>query len=164
MKVFVTVGSMLPFDRLVRAADDWAAAHHEARVVAQIGDGSFRPRAMMFESMMAPSEYRQQCANADLIVSHAGMGTVITAAEVGRPLVVLPRRPDLGEVTSNHQLATARWLADRPGIAVIESEAELAAAIDRAVGRAVAHTPVTDDCDRLVSLLRSFIMASLARP
>ena len=42
--IFVTVGTQLPFDRLVRAVDAWAAEHPQVDVFGQIGPASFRPK------------------------------------------------------------------------------------------------------------------------
>lgn len=127
--IFLTVGSMLPFDRLVRAMDEWSANTAE-EVFAQIGEASYLPRNMRWVNSLDPAEFRARCASARLIVSHAGMGTVITAAECGRPLIVLPRRVELKEVTSNHQIATARWLRDKPWIRVADDEGQLPECLD----------------------------------
>jgi UDP-N-acetylglucosamine transferase subunit ALG13 len=164
VKVFVTVGSALPFDRLVAAADAWAARHPDASVVAQIGDSGLRPRAMDHRAMFEPAEYRRRCQEADVIVSHAGMGTVITAAEVGRPLVVLPRRPERGEVTSGHQLATVRWLRGRPGLVVIESESELGAAIASASTSPGMRDFSRANRERIVACVREFLLRSIGTP
>ena len=40
---------------------------------------------------MSPEEYQRRFAEADLIVGHAGMGTIIAALELGKPLLMLPR-------------------------------------------------------------------------
>lgn len=161
MKVFLTVGSMLPFDRLVRAMDAWAGQHPEAEVKAQVGDGAWTPAAFAARAMYAPPEYRSLCEWADVIVSHVGMGTVITAADLGRPLVALPRRASLGEVTSDHQSATARWLARRPGITIVEDETGLAAAIEAATHTSALPLPTHPaqvGRDRLVAALRQFLL------
>ncbi|MDP3086320.1 MAG: glycosyltransferase [Rubrivivax sp.] len=150
------MGSMLPFERLVRAADHWAASHPEVKVIAQTGGGTFSPRAMAHQAMYTPEEYRRHCAEADLIVSHLGMGTVITAAEVGRPLVALPRRRELAEVTSDHQTATAAWLRMRPGVTVIEDEDQLAHAIEAAAHGAGPAGFGQEQCDRLIACVRAF--------
>lgn len=159
MKLFVTVGSMLPFDRLVDAMEAWAQAHPQAEVFAQIGGSKLRPQSMRCERTLAPQAFRQRVAEADLIVAHAGMGTVLSALEAGRPLVVLPRRPEAREVTSTHQLATARWLATHPGIVVAEDETQLGAAIDAALARRCAPTLAGGTRDGLVAALRGFIDA-----
>ena len=40
--ILVTVGSQLPFDRLVRAVETWARAAGRTDVVFQVGDGGHR--------------------------------------------------------------------------------------------------------------------------
>lgn len=117
---------MLPFDRLVMAIDVWAGQHPSDQVVAQIGATKLRPTHMDCSEMMEPAEFKAQFAIADLIVSHVGMGTIITAAECQKPLVMLPRRPSLGEVTSEHQSATAKWLGARQGIWISEAALRIA--------------------------------------
>ena len=41
--IFVTIGSALPFDRLVQAMDDWARDNPGEDILAQTGDGVFEP-------------------------------------------------------------------------------------------------------------------------
>lgn len=131
MKLFLTVGSMLPFDRMVLAVDDWAAQHPDSEVFAQIGHGARRPQHFETAEMLTPDHYRRRMSWADLVVSHVGMGTVIAAAELQRPLLLMPREVTRGEVTSDHQQATARWLLGRPGLEIVSGEQELLAALDR---------------------------------
>ena len=70
-------------------------------------------------------------AAAELVVAHAGMGSVITAGEHGKPIVLLPRLGSRGEHTNDHQVDTARWLRGRPGIHVADAEADLPPASPR---------------------------------
>lgn len=157
MNVFVTVGSMLPFDRLVQAMDAWALANPQARVFAQIGESVLRPTHIDFRTFVDPFEFRRHFTSCDLVVSHVGMGTVITASECGKPLVMLPRRPELGEVTSNHQLATSKWLEGRTGIRIVQSEQELAQAISQHAGIEGVAQIETGTKAGLVAALRQFI-------
>lgn len=157
MKIFLTVGSMLPFDRLVRAMDAWAQEHPEAQVFAQIGETGLRPVNMEYHVMLSPSEYRNRFAACDLVVSHVGMGTVITALECNRPLVMMPRRPELREVTSNHQFATAKWLEDSPGVRVVYSENELPDAIPERAGSDGISMIETGTRGKLIDTLREFV-------
>lgn len=124
--IFVTVGSALPFDRLIRAMDLWAAAHPQTEVFAQVGAGEYVPQHMAYERMITPTEFRRRNEQAETIVAHAGMGSVITAAELGKPIVLLPRLASAREHTTDHQLHTAGWLAARPGIFVAKTEDDLA--------------------------------------
>ncbi len=130
--IFVTVGSMLPFDRLIMAMDEWAAAHPHQRMLAQIGDGTFLPRYMPYSRIVTPARFREIYDEANLIVAHAGMGSVIMAAETGKPIVLLPRQAARREHTTDHQLHTVAWLGQRPGIFVADAAEDLAAQIGRA--------------------------------
>lgn len=127
--IFVTIGSMFPFDRLIRAMDAYAAAHPEEALVAQIGAGSFEPAHMTWTRSLIPADYARTVAESALVVAHAGMGTVITAAEHGKPVVLLPRRAGLGEHNNDHQMDTAAWLRARPGIQVAAEAEDLSACI-----------------------------------
>ena len=133
--IFVTVGSMFPFDRLVRAMDAWAAAHPEEEVLAQIGDGGFEPWHMRWQRLLDRAPFDDTVRRARLVVAHAGVGSVVTARTLGRPVVVLPRRRQLGEHTCDHQVETVGWLRGRPGIHVADGEEDLAARIAEAAGR-----------------------------
>jgi UDP-N-acetylglucosamine transferase subunit ALG13 len=123
---------MFPFDRLIRAMDAWAAAN-PCEMLAQIGDGGYEPRNMPWVRRLERADYLGAVAGADLVVAHAGMGTVITAAEHGKPIVLLPRRGSLGEHNNDHQADTAVWLRTRPGIQVADGEADLARCIAAAL-------------------------------
>lgn len=131
--IFVTVGSMLPFDRLVRAVDAWASTHPEEEVVSQIGHGSYTPRHGKWYRTLTPNEYGEMISRSSLVVAHAGMGTLLKCLEVGRPLVVLPRRATEREVTTDHQLHAAQWLSGQVGVRVALTETELGHLIDDAL-------------------------------
>ena len=81
--IFVTIGSMFPFDRLIRVMDAWALANPGQQVLAQIGDGTYEPKHTKFVRRLSQSDFGATVAGAELIVSHAGMGTVITAGRAG---------------------------------------------------------------------------------
>jgi UDP-N-acetylglucosamine transferase subunit ALG13 len=123
--VFVSVGSMMPFDRLVQAMDRWAADHPGVDVEIQIGRGAFQPVHARFVRLMPVDLYREKVAAARLFVAHAGMGSIITAIESGKPLLMLPRLKAEGEHNTNHQLATAAGIGMRPGLHVAADAADL---------------------------------------
>ena len=131
--IFVTVGSMMPFDRLIRAMDEWARAHPDQIVVAQIGGGNYVPSNMSWTRMLSPSEYRDAVERSAAIVAHAGMGSFFFAMEMRKPIVMLPRYASKNEHTTDHQVHTVQWLRDKPGVHVAMMEDELEGAIDKAL-------------------------------
>ena len=141
LEIFVTVGTQLPFDRLVGAVDAWAARRPEASVFAQIGDGR-APHHAAHARDLHPADFAGRLANADVIVAHAGMGTILTALDLGKPVLVMPRRADLGEHRNDHQLATVARLSHLEALRAVADEDALAAALDGFTARgAGAHAP-----------------------
>jgi UDP-N-acetylglucosamine transferase subunit ALG13 len=129
-EVFASVGSMFAFDRFARALDDWAAAHPATKVLVQIGSGAYEPKHAAFVRMMPPGLYQRRIAEARLFVAHAGMGSIIAAIQAGKPLLMMPRRLDLGEHTTDHQFATLAKFAGRDGIHTAITVDDLHAGID----------------------------------
>lgn len=116
--VFVSVGSMMPFDRLTRAMDEWAAANPGIPVEIQIGKGDYEPRHAKWVRKLALPDYQARVAGCVLFVAHCGMGSIISAIEAGKPVLMLPRLQAMGEHNTDHQLATAKHVGIRPGLHV----------------------------------------------
>jgi len=128
--IFVTVGAQMPFDRLVQAMDAWAARVGRRDVFAQIGATRLRPRNIEFTDFLDADQFRARVASASLVVAHAGMGSILTALEMGKPILVLPRRADLLETRNDHQLATATRFEAQGRIAVAYDVDQLQAKLD----------------------------------
>jgi UDP-N-acetylglucosamine transferase subunit ALG13 len=67
---------------------------------------------------------------ATAIVAHAGIGTILTGLEMGKPLLVMPRKASLGEHRSDHQMATVSRFATG-AIDVAADETELVERLDK---------------------------------
>jgi UDP-N-acetylglucosamine transferase subunit ALG13 len=87
------------------------------------------------------------------------MGTIINALSLGKPLLVMPRRAHLGEQRNDHQWATVRALAARPGLLIASDETELPSCLDRLVsesGSSAGEMRAYAD-DGLIQALRNVI-------
>jgi exopolysaccharide biosynthesis glucuronosyltransferase PssE len=161
--IFVTVGTQLTFDRLIAAVDEWAGSSGR-EVFAQIGPTRLEPRHLDYAQFVSPGECRERMLTADAIVAHAGMGTILTALEMGKPLLVMPRRAAFGEHRNDHQLATAHRFAELGRVKVAFDETELPQRLDE-LGRVTlqpcisAHAP-----DEFISALRAFILGAPSLP
>lgn len=123
--IFVTVGTQMHFDRLIEAVDDWAGILHDEEIFAQTGPSSYRARHIKTKSFITPQEFRLYAERARIFISHAGMGSILTALEFGKRIAVMPRRSDLGEHRNDHQLATARYFGSKGRIVVAQDRQEL---------------------------------------
>jgi len=157
--IFVTVGTELPFDRLIRAVDQWAGEHGRgSEVFAQIGHTQYVPEHIGWSPMIEGELFRQLFAHADLVIAHAGMGTILAALEGSHPLIVVPRCARFGEHRNDHQLATVARLAERELVDVARDEVELIEWLDRGVHCATRRHLGPSADPRLIAAARSVII------
>lgn len=160
--IFVTVGTDLPFDRMVRIIDAWAGENPDCEVFAQIGEGGWEPRNIRFAHFLQPPEFTEHFKAASVIISHAGMGTILSALHHGKPILVMPKMASLGEHRNEHQLATARRMMDLGNVNVAFDENELRARLDRLEDLKQPKTIGESASGSLLSGLRDFIFAGRA--
>lgn len=157
--IFVTIGSMFPFDRMIRAMDAWAGTQGQGEeILAQIGAGDYEPRHMTWVRKLDRPAYAEAVRRSRLVVAHAGVGSIVTAGELNRPIIVLPRRAHLGEHTSDHQVETVSWLRAKPWVLIADDEGALPACIAAAGAAAAAGERVARTADpAFIDRLHRFI-------
>jgi len=74
---------------------------------------------------MAYEEIQEAISTASAVVSHAGLGTIMTALALGRCPVVIPRLRRFREHVDDHQLEIVRRLAAEGRIVAATTAAEL---------------------------------------
>lgn len=164
--IFVSVGSMLPFERLIRAVDLWACDNPDQPIYAQIGDTEYEPRHAPFTRMMPMTEYRDRLRTCDLFVAHVGMGSILQALEMRKPMLLLPRLHALGEHTTDHQVHTAARFRGLKGLTTVDDVPALhvqMTALLRAppeTGDAITNTASAELLDNVTSFLASVRRAS----
>lgn len=158
--IFVTVGTQLPFDRLVSTVDKWAQLRGRSDLFAQIGPSRLRPKYIRWCEFLDAGQFEQMAAQAEAIVSHAGTGTIITALDLGKPILVMPRRAALRETRSDHQVATVKWLQSRAGVIVAMDETELMARLDELPQVVINAGPKPQASSMLLEKIAAFIKRS----
>ena len=107
--IFVTMGSQkFQFDRLLKALDNLAEEgkiHQE--IIAQTGACTYRPKHIKCEPFMDRDHFGECMKQAELIISHAGTGTIIKAVKAGKKIIVVPRLARYGEHVDDHQTEIA---------------------------------------------------------
>jgi UDP-N-acetylglucosamine transferase subunit ALG13 len=155
--IFVTVGSQEPFDRLIRAVDEWAASRSRTDVFAQIASSDFEPRHIKFTRFIEPAEFNRVMQETRLIVAHAGMGSIISALELGKPIVVMPRRAEFRETRNDHQVATAERFGAQGRILVATDERDLPQKLDHALTLGDSARIQTQASPHLIATIRDFL-------
>jgi UDP-N-acetylglucosamine transferase subunit ALG13 len=129
--ILVAVGaSQFPFDRLLRAVDAISERATEPLVV-QHGPSTLRPRRARCVPYVPTQQLAQLVAEARVVVTHAGVGSILLSLSNGKRPYVVPRRRVFDETVDDHQLECARRFAQAGLVDLIEDPSDLAEAIAR---------------------------------
>lgn len=155
--IFVTVGAQMPFDRLVKTVDQWARDNNRDDVFAQIGQSEYRPANIQWTNYLEPEEFKCKFEAAKVIVAHAGTGSIITALQLGKPILVMPRRSNLRETRNDHQIATSEQFRRFDSVEVAWDENELVLKLDGIDNLRGSQSVGTYASSELVGAIRKFI-------
>lgn len=133
-----------PFDRLVEWLDAWSRSSagsdpdgdHDVRVLVQVGTSAAPSHAESVTSL-GYDELQALIAEAAVVVTHGGPGTIMDVRRRGLLPIVVPRRQALGEHVDDHQVAFTERIASTGAILLAHDEAELHDLLDRAMSGAL---------------------------
>ncbi|MEM4662841.1 MAG: PssE/Cps14G family polysaccharide biosynthesis glycosyltransferase [Candidatus Diapherotrites archaeon] len=122
MRIFVALGThKQQFNRLLKAVDEIAKNNSKIEFFAQIGNSDYLPKNYAFKKFLTSEEYENEIKKADVVVSHAGAGSIISALAQKKPIVLVPRLKKYGEHTDDHQVDIANAL-QRKGKAIVVND------------------------------------------
>jgi len=110
--IFVTIGTQIPFDRFIEIIDDLAGTIDESFVVQAL-NGNYTPKNFKPVDFITPDEFDKIISEARLVVAHAGIGSILSAIDYEKPVIIFPRLASLGEHRNDHQMATAKTIHEK---------------------------------------------------
>jgi len=120
---------MYGFDRLIKEMDEIAGRADE-EVIMQIGETAYEPKNAKYFRFASKEKMDGLYNDARVVVCHAGVGSILTALEYGKPVIAVPRRKKYGEHVDDHQLDIAGEMEKEGRIRVVHDVEELEAALD----------------------------------
>lgn len=123
--IFITVGTQEPFDRLIKAVDEIIPELEDQEIIVQAPLKGYKPLHFETLNFINPLQFKKIFDRADFIISHAGMGTILSAMSNQKTLLIMPRLVKYGEHRNDHQVATALKFKSLKYINVAENEVEL---------------------------------------
>lgn len=131
-KVVVTLGTheRFRFPRLLRRLAELLPS--DLDVLWQVGDTRIAAMPPGARQQVPMGELRQAMREADVVISHAGVGSALAAMQAGHRAVYVPRRRLHGEHVDDHQVAMARELHGRDLVVAREVDEITLADLERA--------------------------------
>jgi len=159
--IFVVVGTQEPFDRLIKWIDEWSDKTGYNDILAQVATPEYKPKNFTWFEFMPIDQFTDKLKAADLIVSHAGMGTIISALQYYKPIIVMPRLAKFKEHRNDHQLATAKSFSQAGYVKSVYNKDELFNALnDRKTIQPIP--PISDKAsEELIDALKNYLSENI---
>ena len=155
--ILVTVGTnRAPYEGLFEAMDEYAIKTGE-EVQIQRSMSDFRAKHCKDFGFVSDEEMKALYDRTDILVCHAGIGTIVNGLERNIPLVLVPRGVVTNAGADDQQTVVARKVAQMGRGVVVEDLNDLYAKIDEAKAMKlepyVKDTGLLDYIDRRLSEL-----------
>lgn len=110
--IFITIGTQIPFDRFIKIIDELAENISDTFYVQALA-GNYTPKNFNVVEFINPDEFDRIVQESSLIISHAGIGSILSAMEYNKPIIIFPRLASLKEHRNEHQMATAKAMEEK---------------------------------------------------
>lgn len=154
--VLVTVGTVMPFDRMVRGVECLLQSGVlSGPGAAQIGESSEKFEGISCFSGCSFEELNARMERADIVICHGGSGSILGALKAGAHVVAMARKPEFKEHYDDHQKDITAAFEQMGLISVAKDENDLERAIAEAKSR--SRRVVNIDPTAYVLAIRAFI-------
>lgn len=102
--IFVTLGTQdKTFPRLLEAVEK---LNIDEEIIMQIGSTDFKTtkKNIKIYKYISPDEFKENMINARLVISHAGVGTIISGLKLHKKMIVAARLKKYKEHVNDHQM------------------------------------------------------------
>ena len=115
--IFVTVGTHeQQFNRLLKEIDRLVETKViKEEVFIQTGYSDYEPKHCKWSKLIPYKEMEQKVKEARIVITHGGPASFISALQVGKTPIVVPRQFEFDEHVNNHQLEFANQVEKRMG-------------------------------------------------
>ena len=130
--IFVTLGTQkFQMNRLVKAVDEIATDLSE-EVFIQRGKSDYVPKNCKYTDYVDAKEYSKLIEECSILITHAGVGTIIEGINKGKPIIVVPRKNKYAEHVDDHQCQIANAFSTKGCVLSCEDVTKLKDYIDKA--------------------------------
>lgn len=155
--VFVVLGTQkFQLNRLLKELDRCVKEEKLTdEIFAQIGHSDYLPKNFSYEKFLDKDEFDAKIQEADLIIAHSGVGTIITSLQANRPVLVYPRLAKYHEHVDDHQIQIAEAFEKKNYVMCCREEESLVDKI--AACRNHTFARYQSQTKRIINLIQQFM-------
>ena len=110
--IFVVLGTQkFQLNRLLEILDELIDKGMKEEVFAQIGNSDYKPRNYEYTNFLEKDKFEEKIDECDILITHGGVGTIISGMKKDKPVIVFPRLAKYGEHVDDHQIEIAESFA-----------------------------------------------------
>lgn len=124
-------------------------------VIVQAGYTKYESNKMKIMDLMSKEQLSKFQDEASLIITHGGVGSIVSSIEKGKKVIAVPRKHEYGEHVNNHQIQIVKDFNDKGYIIGIENVEDLKEAIIKSkIFEPVKYQP---NNQKMLKIIENFI-------
>lgn len=158
--IFIVLGTQkFQLNRLLKLMDRYISSGViKEEVFAQIGFSDYLPKHYDYVEFLDKADFEAKIQEADLVIAHSGVGTIINAINAGKPVIVFPRLSKYKEHVDDHQKDIAYAFSKKKFVLFCEEENDLIDIIEKS--RTFHFEHYVSQRKRIVNLVENFIQTN----
>ena len=130
--ILVTLGTQkFQMNRLLEAVDKMANDIGE-EIFIQRGNSTYEPVNCKYADFVEREEFTRMIQECSVLITHSGVGSIMTGINVRRPIIVVPRLAKYNEHVDDHQKQIAEAFASKKCVLYCKSLKKLPQMVEEA--------------------------------
>ena len=155
--ILVTLGTQdKQFKRLLEEVDNLInKGVIKDKVVVQAGMTKYESKNMEILSLIPRDEFKKLISKANLIITHGGVGSILTGLKENKKVIAVPRLTKYGEHQSDHQVEIIKRFSDAGYIIGLNGVEELKEGLNKV--KTFKPKKFESDNSKMLNLISSYI-------
>lgn len=155
--IFVVLGTQkFQCNRLLEQVDQLVSEGTiKDKVFAQKGNSDYIPKNYEYIDFVEKAQFEELMEQCDVLVTHSGVGTILSGKNHGKPVIVFPRLKKYGEHVDDHQLDIARAFGKKNLVLMCGENDDLGELIEKA--RKHSFDKYVSQRTRMIQLIEDYI-------
>ena len=155
--IFVVLGTQkFQCNRLLEKMDQLISEEIiKDKVFAQKGNSDYIPKNYEYIDFVEKAQFEDLMEQCDVLVTHSGVGTILSGKNHGKPVIVFPRLKKYGEHVDDHQLDIARAFGKKNLVFMCGENDDLGELIEKA--RKHPFDKYVSQRTRMIQLIEDYI-------
>ena len=155
--IFVTLGTNdEEFPRLLKAIDkEIDKGTIKEKVVVQAGCTKYSSKNMEILDLVPRDEFDKLIEKCDLLITHGGVGSILTGINKGKKVIAVPRLAKYNEHGNDHQLQIVDNFSKRKYILAVKDLNKLGKTIEKA--KTFKPQKFVSNTNNIINMIENFI-------